>query len=133
MRISDWSSDVCSSDLHQLGRRLHRAHSGIELVLAVAVPMDEHRQVAGGERRLLPRDRVQCDPRLGNDLLAIRARDPGMVLDPLGLKPLFGHPRCCRPDLVLRLKPDPLPRYSAMVDPRTHIEPPTPSAPIHCP
>ena len=95
---------------HQLGRRLHRAHSGIELVLAVAVPMDEHRQVAGGERRLLPRDRVQCDPRLGNDLLAIRARDPGMVLDPLGLKPLFGHPRCCRPDLVLRLKLDPLRR-----------------------
>src|SRR3546814_1596410 len=32
---------------HQLGRRLHRAHSGIELVLAVAVPMDDHRQVAG--------------------------------------------------------------------------------------
>src|SRR3546814_955412 len=111
MRISDWSSDVCSSDLH-------RAHSGIELVLAVAVPMDEHRQVAGGERRLLPCDRVQCDPRLGNDLLAIRARDPGMVLDPLGLKPLFGHPRCCRPDLVLRLKLDPLPRLCAMVVPR---------------
>src|SRR3546814_10470423 len=38
------------SQPHQLGRRLHRAHSGIELVLAVAVPMDEHRQVAGGER-----------------------------------------------------------------------------------
>src|SRR3546814_4146480 len=63
MRISDWSSDVCSSDL----------------------------------------------------LLAILARDPGMVLDPLGLKPLFGHPRRRRPDLVLRLKVDPLRLQRAMI------------------
>src|SRR3546814_19037910 len=79
--------------------------------------MDEHRQVAGGERRLLPRDRDQCAPRLGNDLLALRARDPGMVLDPLALKPLFGHPRCCRPDLALRPKLAPLRRSCAMGDP----------------
>src|SRR3546814_13047370 len=53
MRISDWSSDGCSSDL--------------------------------------------------------------MVLDPLGLKPLFGHPRRRRPDLVLRLTVDPLRLQRAMI------------------
>src|SRR3546814_7169390 len=41
MRISDWSSDVCSSDLRQ--RRLHRAVAAID---------DEH-------LRLHPRDRGQ--------------------------------------------------------------------------
>src|SRR3546814_18973840 len=90
MRISDWSSDVCSSDR------------------AVAVPERELRQVAPGERRLLAGDRVQCDFRHGDDLLAVLARDPGMVLDPLGLKPLFGHPRRRRPALVLGFKVDAL-------------------------
>src|SRR3546814_751448 len=64
---------------HQLGRRLHRAHSGIELVLAVAVPMDEHRHVAGGERPLLPRDSVTYHPRPRHVSLAICAPDPAMV------------------------------------------------------
>src|SRR3546814_14281483 len=75
---------------------------------AVAVPERELRQVAPGERRLLAGDRVQCDFRPGDDLLAVLARDPGMVLDPLGLKPLFGHPRRRRPDLVLGFKVDAL-------------------------
>src|SRR3546814_2277499 len=79
LRISDGSADVGSSDL-----------------------------VAPGERRLLAGDRVQCDFRPGDDLLAFLARDPGMVLDPLGLKPLFGHPRRRRPDLVLGFKVDAL-------------------------
>src|SRR3546814_9274094 len=77
--ICYWSSGGCSSDL-----------------------------VAPGERRLLAGDRVQCDFRPGDDLLAVLARDPGMVLDPLGLKPLFGHPRRRRPDLVLGFKVDAL-------------------------
>src|SRR3546814_4447251 len=81
MRISDWSSDVCSSDLL------------VELILAVAVPERELRQVVPGERRLLAGDRVQCDFRPGDDLLAVLARDPGMVLDPLGLKPLSSEER----------------------------------------
>src|SRR3546814_8341320 len=77
---------------HQLGRGPHRAHHLVELILAVAVPERELRQVAPRERRLLARDRVQRDLGPRNDLLPIFARDPGMVLDPLGLKPLFGHP-----------------------------------------
>src|SRR3546814_853844 len=41
---------------------------------------------------------------------------------PLGLKHLFGHPRCSRPDLVLRLKVDPLRRQRARVVPRVNIQ-----------
>src|SRR3546814_14983131 len=139
MRISDWSPDVCSSDLRhqqnhdrldagdQCGRDLRMGIEPVEhaqppvtvattpsarngmpakpagrpivpcgklsLILAVAVPERELRQVAPGERRLLAGDRVQCDFWPGDDLLAVLARDPGMVLAPLGLTPLFGHPR----------------------------------------
>jgi hypothetical protein len=107
---------------HQLGRGPHRAHHLVELILAVAVAERELRQVAPRERRLLARDRIERDLRIGDDLLAILARDPGMVLDPLGLKPLFGHPRRSRPDLVLRLKVDALRRQRAMVDPRVYIQ-----------
>src|SRR3546814_18817407 len=121
MRISDWSSDVCSSDLepilalpvppqrHQLGRGSHRAHHLVELILAVAVPEPELRQVAPGERRLLAGDRVQCDFRPVDDLLAVLARDPGMALAPLGLQPLLGHPPPRPPSLVLRFKVAALP------------------------
>src|SRR3546814_17673824 len=93
---------------HQLGRGSHRAHHLVELILAVAVPERELRQVAPGERRPLAGDRVQCDFQPGDDLLAVLARDPCMVLDPLGLKPLFGHPRRRRPDLVVGFKFDAL-------------------------
>src|SRR3546814_8720494 len=44
---------------HQFRRGPHRAHGLVELILAVAVPVDEHRQVARGERRLPPRDRSE--------------------------------------------------------------------------
>jgi hypothetical protein len=62
----------------------------VELILAVAMAERELRQVAPRERRLLARDRIERDLRIGDDLLAILARDPGMVLDPLGLKPCSG-------------------------------------------
>jgi len=102
---------------HQLGRGPHRAHHLVELILSVAVPERELRQVALRECRLLPRDGVERDFRIGEDLLAVRAGDPGMVLDPLGLKPLSGHTRRRRPDLVLRLKVDALVGIGAMIDP----------------
>jgi len=100
---------------HQLGAGPHRAHHLVELVLAVAVPERELRQVAPRERRLLPRDTVERDFRIGDDLLAILARDPRMILDPLRLKALFGHTRCRWPDLVLRLQVDPLCLQGAMI------------------
>src|SRR3546814_3926312 len=60
-------------------------------------------------------DAVERDRRVGDDLLAILARDPRMVLDPLRLKPLFGHTRCRRPDLVLGFKVDALRLQGAMI------------------
>src|SRR3546814_15476693 len=61
-----------SPQRHQLGRGPHRAHHLAELILAVAVPERELRQVAPRERRLLARDRVQRDLGPRNDLLADR-------------------------------------------------------------
>src|SRR3546814_19727912 len=93
MRISDWSSDVCSSDLpiggtlkpllgvdhvaggkavlaapvlpqrHQFRRGPHRALGLVELILAVAVPVAEHRQVHRAATRLHSEERrvgIEC-------------------------------------------------------------------------
>src|SRR3546814_18114927 len=79
-----------------------RPHYPVELVLAVAVPERERRKVAGGERRLLPRDRVQRDIGLGNNFLAVLAGNARVILDPLGLTPLPRPSRCGPDDLVLR-------------------------------
>src|SRR3546814_15973297 len=49
-------------------------------------------------------------------------RAPVMVRDPLGLNPLFGHTRRRRPDIVLRLKLDPLRLIAAMIYARAYIQ-----------
>src|SRR3546814_13784053 len=54
MRISDWSSDVCSSDLRQAVRDEGRAHAVHDRVLAVdegAVDVEDDEAVAEGECR----------------------------------------------------------------------------------
>ena len=76
----------------QLGRSPHRPHHLVELLLAVAVPERERRKVAGGERGLLPRDRVQRDIGIGDDPLTVLAGDARVILDPLRLKPLAWSP-----------------------------------------
>jgi len=50
--------------------------------------MHEHGEVALRERRLVLRDRVERDLRIGDDLLAIGARDLQMLIDTLGLETL---------------------------------------------
>src|SRR3546814_9703199 len=67
------------------------------------------------QRRSSDLEAVERDRRVGDDLLAILARDPRMVLDPLRLKPLFGHTRCRRPALVLGFKVDALRLQGAMI------------------
>jgi hypothetical protein len=106
---------------HQLGRR-HRAHSGIELVLAVAVPDGRTSPGRGRERRLLPRDRVQCDPRLAMIFSPFARAIRAWSSTRSASSPCSGIRDACRPDLVLRLKLDPLRRQCAMVDPRINIE-----------
>ena len=87
---------------NQIGRGLHRAHRQIELLFPFRMAMHEHRQVALGEGRLLPGDRVQCDIRVRDDPLAVAMRDGGMIGDALALKTLLRHTQCGRADLVLR-------------------------------
>src|SRR3546814_5571612 len=70
MRISDWSSDVCSSDLPRAGRRHRSADGGTALA-------------TGTEPLLL--SRRSCGIRLGATVAA-PAR-PRTVLDALGLPP----------------------------------------------
>src|SRR3546814_9585104 len=104
MRISDWSSDVCSSDLHPLYGR----HHCIELVLPIAMPMHEHREVAIGERRWLVRDRVQRETWTGEQFVAIGSGDLAVLVHALTVEARHRHARGGRADLVLRLEIDAL-------------------------
>ena len=106
----------------QIGRCAHCAHHRIELLLPVAVPMHEHGKVAVREGRLLVRDRVERDVRIGDDPLAIALRDSAMFVDALGLKPALHHARGGGADLVLRLQRDALRLQAAMIDARVDIE-----------
>src|SRR3546814_975172 len=48
MRISDWSSDVCSSDLNGVGKGSGRSIAGVDLGAAVLAAKDTGLLVAGG-------------------------------------------------------------------------------------
>jgi len=84
--------------------------------------MDEHRQVAVGEGRLLVGDRIECDAGLSDDALAILARDLTMQIGAIGFEPLGGHTMGRTADLALRFKIDALIGEAAVVDPRVDIE-----------
>src|SRR3546814_19786431 len=123
MRISDWSSDVCSSDLFdQVWRTANRAHRPVILFLAVGVAMHEHRHVAPRECGLMVRDRVERDTRFRDDAFAVALRDSSVILDPFGLKTALTHARRCGADLVLRLKVDALRFVAAMIYAGVHIQ-----------
>src|SRR3546814_1039173 len=49
MRISDWSSDVCSSDLHAAGNAAAAVAAGVALVI-VGTGMDDERRAIGIEQ-----------------------------------------------------------------------------------
>src|SRR3546814_13310364 len=106
MRISDWSSDVCSSDLRAfvegdaplLQKALQRAAPiGVEGLGAAADEMATDEDLrdgaaagAGGQRRahasteiaLLPRDRVDVDRAVGDDEAREEAADGTEELAP---------------------------------------------------
>src|SRR3546814_1054034 len=73
MRISDWSSDVCSSDLHRVGRQLEvlqqRAHDRLR---AVGGDLQPHRaQVAAADQLVAQRQRKVLDFLLVDDQLRV--------------------------------------------------------------
>src|SRR3546814_15163963 len=55
MRISDWSSDVCSSDLHPPRRVGHRVQRGVKLGSAITFEAAEH--IAGQAFAVQPHHR----------------------------------------------------------------------------
>ena len=111
------------AEFDQIWRAPHRAHDLVELVDPVAVPMREFRHVALREGRLLLGDRVQCDGRIGNDPLAIAARDLAVHFGAVGgLDPFAFDTLRRRADLALRLQRDALCLQTSMVDPRIDVE-----------
>src|SRR3546814_4878247 len=105
MRISDWSSDVCSSDL-----------------LPVGMAVREHGEIAMREGRLGMRQGLQSDSGIGDDRRAVLARNVAMICNTLGVFALGFAARTGRADLVLRLEPDALRLVRAMVDARLDPE-----------
>ena len=93
---------------NELGCILDRRHHRIELLLVGAVPVGEHCQVARRECRLLVCDGIERDVRIGDDLLAVRSRDIGMLGQPLRRQPFACHARGSSADLRLRLQVDAL-------------------------
>jgi hypothetical protein len=87
----------------QIGRLAHRTHDPVELLDPFTVPMRKLRHVALRERRLLMRDRVQGDRRIGDDAFAVAACDLAVQFGAVGLVSFaLDALRGCA-DLVLRL------------------------------
>ena len=118
---------IILAEFDQIGRIAHRGHDLVELLDPVAVPVRELRHVAPREGRLLLRDRVQPDGRIGDDPRAIAACDLAVHLGAVSFESFamdtpdldtFGG--CA--DLALRLQRDALRFQAAMVDPRVDVE-----------
>ena len=109
---------VILAEPHDLGRGLHLRQHTRELLGTVRVPVDQPRQVLPRERRILVRERVERQVRIGLDALAVALRNRAMLGRTLGyLAPLLPA-RAGRPDLVLRLELDRLILERAVVDAR---------------
>jgi hypothetical protein len=103
---------------HQLGRGLHLRHHLGKLLRPVRVPRHEPRHVLPRERRMLPRQRVQCDIRIFQDALAVAPRDVVMLGPPLRILAPLRPSRPGRPYLVLRLQLDVPLGIGAVIDAR---------------
>src|SRR5690606_3824548 len=93
---------------YQIERGLHRREHAVKLLLAVAMSVHEPGKIARSERRLVVRDRIERESRLGEDARAVAARDLHVSVNPLALEPLPRHARGGGADLVLRLEIDAL-------------------------
>src|SRR3546814_8244628 len=61
MRISDWSSDVCSSDLHRLEQAVFPAQGELVLVADIQLPLKH--QLTGQRRHLDAANLIRCNRR----------------------------------------------------------------------
>src|SRR3546814_12075782 len=76
MRISDWSSDVCSSDLPGVVQFAHHAHHAAVIERAIGAQEDLWRLIAGHAGRALLEPRGQP---LGPDLVIVDDDAPALV------------------------------------------------------
>ena len=97
-------------------------HSGVELLLPVAVPVNEHRYVAVGEGRLLVGNGVERDAGIGDDAFAILPRDLAMQFGAVGFQSLALHPVRGTADLALWFEIDALIGKAAAIDARVYVE-----------
>src|SRR3546814_4444244 len=82
MRISDWSSDVCSSDLIEIGRCDGIADQAIEPRLRFPAGKADRRDIAVGNIVLVDIQQVDIGPRRGVDADAERGREAeALILD----------------------------------------------------
>src|SRR3546814_5924303 len=76
MRISDWSSDVCSSDLRLLGAQLEHLRDDAGVVVLVAAAVAAHRSLvdalAQGAVGQLRQRRLAGGVEQGDDVLAVQ-------------------------------------------------------------
>lgn len=95
---------------------MNGADNLVELLLSVGVPVSETRHVVACESRLLTGDRIQCDPRIFSDDLAVLPGDLSMVGGPLsGFSSMYSA-RAGRTDLVLGFEFNPLILERAVID-----------------
>jgi hypothetical protein len=67
---------------NQFRRCAHRIVGRVELLFAVAMPVNEGGKFAPGKRRLLVGDRIHCERGIGDDPLAIALRNRAVFLEP---------------------------------------------------
>src|SRR3546814_1249897 len=89
MRISDWSSDVCSSDLLELALRLEGERLGAQRGKArIVVWAAAGKALRGGDAREAARRRKRAALRAADHLGARRRADDGIVADALAGRPV---------------------------------------------
>jgi hypothetical protein len=94
-----------------------------ELLDLVTVPMGEHRPIPARESRLLVRDGVQRNGRIGDDPRAVVAGDLAVQFGAVCRLNAFTLDALCgRADLALRLQCDALFFQAAMVDACVNVE-----------
>jgi hypothetical protein len=106
----------------QFRRGFHRRHHTIELLQPVGMAMGKHRQIPARKRRLPTGNGVQSNGWVGDDLFAILPSDFAVIVQPLRLQSIPGHPRRGRADLVLGFKVNALIFEGTVIDPGVYSE-----------
>src|SRR3546814_11184355 len=130
MRISDWSSDVCSSDLEEVGGRLPRQDRGAGPFVLAALIVDRHTIELGGRIALAAEADEAAGKRLGGRVRrrtgqivehqAMDRRADGLVVGEFGAQLLLvvrvaqAEPQLSRVGDVTRISGEPHPNGAVL-------------------